>query len=445
MPQQPTTAKVITLGCSKNTVDSEVLLKQLAENRWSIAGDGEDADVAIINTCGFIEAAKQESIETILEAVRLKEEGKIARVVVMGCLSERYAAELKKEIPEVDAFIGSNAVEKVVEAVGGSFRNELLGERMLTTPRHFAYLKISEGCDRPCSFCSIPLMRGKHVSKPMERVLLEARRLAALGVRELILIAQDSTYYGLDLYGKRVLSTLLAQLATVDGIEWIRLMYAYPSGFPEDLLEQFAVNPKLCPYIDIPLQHCADPVLASMKRGITGEQIRSLLRRLRGAAPEMTIRTTLIVGYPAEGEREFEELMAFVRETRFDRLGVFPYSQEDGTSAFPLGDPVPAEVKEERRNTIMALQREVSLEKNRSLIGGVQRVLVDEAIEGGAIGRTKMDAPEIDNEVTIHARGRIAPGTLCDVRIVDAEEYDLFAVPLNGAGEGYSHGEGDPG
>ncbi len=429
MRDTPKKTRVITLGCSKNTVDSEVLLKQLAENNCPIATDGEDSEIAIINTCGFIEAAKQESIETILQAVRLKEEGRLAKVIVMGCLSERYASELKKEIPEVDAFFGSNAIDRVVEAAGGKYKKELLGERMVTTPRHFAYLKISEGCDRPCSFCSIPIMRGKHVSKPAERVVLEARRLAALGVRELILIAQDSTYYGLDLYGKRSLARLLADLAGVEGIEWIRLMYAYPAGFPEDVIEQFATNPKLCPYIDLPLQHISDPVLMSMKRGITRERIHALLGRLRTSVPEMTIRTTLIVGYPNEGEEEFRELLDFVRAARFDRLGVFPYSLEDGTSAFALGDPILQEVKEARRGAIMAVQSEVSHENNRRLVGTVRRVLVDEVIAGGAIGRTVQDAPEIDNEVTIRTPDRLAAGEFTNVLITDAAEYDLFGVP----------------
>ncbi len=307
---------------------------------------------------------------------------------------------------------------------------------MLTTPRHFAYLKISEGCDRPCSFCSIPIMRGTHVSKPAERVLLEAKRLAALGVRELILIAQDSTYYGLDLYGKRALASLLADLAGVEGIEWIRLMYAYPAGFPEDVIEQFVTNPKLCPYLDLPLQHISDPVLASMKRGITREKIHALVETLRRNVPGITLRTTLIVGYPNEGEKEFSELLAFVRATRFDRLGVFPYSLEDGTSAYPLGDPVPQEVKEERRSAIMSVQSGISREKNQRLVGSVLRVLVDDVVDGGAVGRTVMDAPEIDNEVTIHTMDRLAPGEFYDAHIADAEEYDLFGVP---AGSGALH------
>ncbi len=439
MREVPKKTRVITLGCSKNTVDSEVLLKQLAENNCTIANDGEESEIAIINTCGFIEAAKQESIETILQAVRLKEEGRLAKVIVMGCLSERYAPELKKEIPEVDAFFGSNAIDGVVEAAGGRYKSELLGERMLTTPRHFAYLKISEGCDRPCSFCSIPLMRGKHVSKPSERVLLEAQRLAALGVREIILIAQDSTYYGLDLYGKRTLARLLADLAGVEGIEWIRLMYAYPAGFPEDVIEQFVTNPRLCPYLDLPLQHISDPVLTSMKRGITRERIHALVDALRTNVPGITLRTTLIVGYPNEGEEEFKELLDFVHATRFDRLGVFPYSLEDGTSAHPLGDPVPQEVKEARRSAIMSAQSGISLANNQRLVGSVLRVLVDDAVEGGAVGRTVMDAPEIDNEVTIHTTDRLAPGEFCDVQIADAEEYDLFGVPA-AAARGQSHG-----
>ena len=309
----PKTVRVITLGCSKNTVDSEELMRQLQGNDWTVSGEGGPADVAVINTCGFIEEAKKESIETILAAVERKRRGEFGKVVVMGCLSQRYAAALQTEIPEIDALVGANKIDAVVGTLGGETKHELLGERALTTPAHFAYLKISEGCDRPCSFCAIPLMRGGHVSKPLERVVLEARRLAALGVRELVLIAQDSTCYGLDLYGRREIAKLLREVSRVDGIEWIRLMYAFPSGFPEDLLEEIAVNPKVCKYLDIPVQHVSDRVLASMRRGITSEGLRTLIGKIRAAVPGIALRTTLIAGYPGEGEREFVELLEFVR------------------------------------------------------------------------------------------------------------------------------------
>jgi ribosomal protein S12 methylthiotransferase len=422
---------VITLGCSKNVVDSEVLMKQIQHNNWELAADPDDADIAIINTCGFIEAAKQESIDTILQAVELKKEGRLKKVIVMGCLSERYAVDLKKEIPEVDAYIGANKMDQVVTALGGDYKYELLGERYLTTPQHFAYLKISEGCDRPCSFCSIPLMRGGHISKPMDRIVLEAERLAALGVKELILIAQDSTYYGLDLYGKRILSTLLERLANVDGIEWMRLMYAFPTGFPEDILEQFNTNPKLCRYLDMPVQHVSDQVLTSMRRGITSKRLRELIARIRLNVPDIALRTTLIVGYPNEGKQEFNELLEFVRETRFDRLGVFTYSQEDGTTAYPLADPVPQEVKEERLNRIMEAQRNISLSKNQQMIGKKVKVLIDRKETDEAIGRTERDAPEVDNEITIHSAVKLSIGHFYNATVVDADEYDLFAVPAD--------------
>jgi len=431
MPGRKEKINLITLGCSKNTVDSEVLMKQLAGNEWELSESSDGSDIAIINTCGFIEAAKKESIDTILQAVALKNEGRLKKVVVMGCLSERYAEELKKEIPGVDAFVGANKMHEVVQVLGGEYKRELLGERMLTTPRHFAYLKISEGCDRPCSFCSIPLMRGKHVSKPMDRVLLEARRLAALGVKEIILIAQDSTYYGLDLHGKRTLSTLLEKLGEVEGIEWIRLMYAFPTGFPEDILDQFNTNPKLCRYIDMPVQHASDIVLTSMRRGITSKKLKELIDRVKTTVPGIALRTTVIVGYPNEGEKEFDELAQFVEHTRFDRLGVFTYSQEDGTTAFPLGDPVPVDVKEKRRDRIMEIQRSISREKNERLIGKTVNVLIDRRDGETAIGRTEIDAPEIDNEIAIQSARHLSAGQFCAATIVDVEEYDLFAVPAD--------------
>jgi ribosomal protein S12 methylthiotransferase len=432
------TVRVITLGCSKNTVDSEELMRQLEGNDFVVAAPGDKsgrADIAIINTCGFIEDAKRESIETILAAVEAKKRGEFGKVVVMGCLSERYAAALREDIPGIDALVGANKVDRVVEAVGGESKHELLGERMLTTPTHFAYLKISEGCDRPCSFCAIPLMRGTHVSKPLERVVLEARRLAALGVKEIVLIAQDSTYYGLDLYGRREIAKLLREVSAVDGIEWIRVMYAFPSGFPEDLLEEIAVNPKVCKYLDMPVQHASDAMLASMRRGITGAGLRTLVGKIRRGVPGIALRTTLIVGYPGEGEREFDELIAFVRETEFDRLGVFEYSREDDTTAFPLGDPVPAEEKLRRRMEVMETQKLISLRKNEEKIGTRLRVLVDRPEGDGFAGRTEQDAPEVDNEVFIQAGepgSGIAPGHFSTVTIVDAVEYDLFGIPVPG-------------
>jgi ribosomal protein S12 methylthiotransferase len=429
MPAKDKKVNIITLGCSKNVVDSEVLMKQLQLDDWEISDTSDGSSIAVINTCGFIESAKEESVETILQAVQLKKEGRLTKVVVMGCLSERYAAELRREIPEVDAFIGANKMDQVVLALGADLKQELLGERLLTTPQHFAYLKISEGCDRPCSFCSIPLMRGGHVSKPADRVLTEARRLAALGVKELVLIAQDSTYYGLDLSGKRTLAALLEQLGAVDGIEWIRLMYAFPSGFPLDILEQLRDNPKVCRYLDMPVQHVAEGVLSSMKRGIGSASLRRLIATIRDTVPDIALRTTLIVGYPTEGEREFEELLAFVKETAFDRLGVFTYSLEDGTSAYPLGDPVPVEVKEERRNRIMEAQQEISLKSNERCIGNLVKVLVDRREGPLAVGRTERDAPEVDNEVTIQEAGGLRVGEFCHVEITEAQEYDLIGVP----------------
>jgi ribosomal protein S12 methylthiotransferase len=421
---------IITLGCSKNVVDSEVLMGHLKQSNIELSPTSDEADVAVINTCGFIEAAKQESIDTILQAVALKKEGKLKKVVVMGCLSERYAADLRKEIPEVDVYIGANKMDAVAVELGADLKKELLGERLLTTPKHFAYLKISEGCDRPCSFCSIPLMRGGHVSKPMERILLEARRLASLGVKELILIAQDSTYYGLDLYGKRVLADLLEKLSRIEGIEWIRLMYAFPTGFPVDILRQINDNSKLCKYLDMPVQHVADPVLTSMRRGITSDRLRGLIGQIRNEVPGIALRTTLIVGYPNEGDKEFEELLSFVKETQFERLGVFSYSQEDGTTAYPLGDPVPQELKDERKAIIMETQRDISLARNRTHVGTTMRVLIDSVDQGVAFGRTEFDAPEVDNEVSVTMSKECTVGQFTEVSIVDAEEYDLFAVPV---------------
>lgn len=428
--------RLVSLGCSKNTVDSEELLRQFQINNWDLAVDHEEADIAVINTCGFIEEAKHESLETILEAVRLKRQGRLRKVVVMGCLSERYARDLHAEIPEIDAIVGANKLADVVRVLGGNYKHELLGERLLLTPAHYAYLKISEGCDNPCSFCAIPLMRGKHTSRPIERILSEAGRLAEGGVKELILIAQDSTYYGLDIYGEQVLARLLRRLGEVGGIEWLRLMYAFPAKFPVDVLEEFRANPKLCRYIDIPFQHISDRVLRSMRRGISSRATRELIDTIRSSVPGVALRTTLIVGYPGEGEREFAELLRFVEETEFDRLGAFAYSQEEDTAAYALGDPVPRDVKGERVAAIMEAQQKISLRKNRAKIGRTMRILIDSRDAREAFGRSEYDAPEIDNEVTIHAAEGVSVGEFCDVSVVDAGEYDLFCELKKRGGKG---------
>ncbi len=428
---------VVTMGCSKNLVDSEALLGQLKRGSASLVSDIDLADVAVINTCGFIESSKQESLDAIFEALERKKRGELKKVIVMGCLAERYRRELAAEIPEVDAIFGSNQLQDVVTELGVDYKQELLGERVLTTPSHFAYLKISEGCDHPCSFCAIPLMRGKHRTKPIEAILEEANHLASRGVKELILIGQDTTYYGLDLYGGRQLKRLLLELSEVSGIEWIRLMYAYPAKFPLEILEAFQQSPKLCRYLDMPVQHASDEVLKSMRRGITNRATRDLIHRIKDAVPDIALRTTLIVGYPNETDREFQELHDFVGEMEFHRLGVFTYSQEDDTIAFPLADPVPAEIKEQRRDAIMALQKEVSAQRNNALVGSTVRVLIDRHEDGFAVGRTEWDAPEIDQEVYVKEGERFAAGftaecadgNFCQVKIVDAVEYDLYAIP----------------
>jgi ribosomal protein S12 methylthiotransferase len=418
---------VVTLGCSKNTVDSEVLLGQLIGGKANVVDNVEDADIAVINTCGFIDAAKQESIDAILEAVQRKKDGKLKKVVVMGCLSERFAKDLAVEIPDVDAYFGSHHLSNVVRELGIDYREELLGERQLTTPSHFAYLKISEGCDNPCSFCAIPLMRGLHVSKPLERIADETRGLVARGVKELIVIGQDTTYYGLDLYGDRVLDRLLREVAAVDGIEWVRLMYAYPTKFPKKILEVFRENPKLCRYLDIPVQHASDEVLKSMRRGGTRRGLQELLLEIKEAVPEIGLRTTLIVGYPNESEQDFQQLCDFVAEMKFHRLGVFTYSQEEGTTAFGLGDPIPHEVKEERRAHVMELQQQISEERNTSLIGTTVKVLIDRDDGEFFVGRTEWDAPEIDQEVLVRATPELRVGSFIMATVTDTTEYDLYA------------------
>jgi ribosomal protein S12 methylthiotransferase len=430
MPRRaPARIAVLTLGCSKNTVDSEVLLRQLDANAFAVTADPDDADVLIVNTCGFIDAAKEESVTTVLRAARRKSDGKLRKLYVAGCLSERYRDELREQIPEVDRFFGVTAFREIVEELGGLYRRELLGERHLTTPAHYAWLKISEGCDNPCSFCAIPIMRGGHVSKPLPDVLAEARGLAAQGVKELILIGQDTTYYGLDTDGRRTLASLLDALADVEGIAWVRLMYAYPAHFPMDILPLLRERPTLCSYLDMPVQHIHDGVLRSMRRGITGARTRDLIARIRDAVPGITLRTTLITGYPGEDNGAFEELLRFVEETRFDRLGVFPYSVEDGTGALPLGDPIASTVKEERRARLMEAQSAISLAHNRAKIGTTLPVLIDRAEGEYLIGRSEADAPEVDGEVLIAGCGdhrSALIGSFASVTIDDATEYDLI-------------------
>ncbi len=418
---------VVTLGCPKNLVDSEYLLGQLKHSSVQLVANANDADTVIINTCGFIKDAKQESIDAIMEAVGKKNHGELKKIVVMGCLSERFKKELAAEIPEVDSFFGTNQLPDVLKDLSVDYKSELLGERLLTTPMHYAYLKISEGCDNPCSFCAIPLMRGQHRSKPIEEVVHEARLLAKKGVKELIVIAQDTTFYGLDLYGERRLAKLLGELNGIEGIEWIRLMYAYPAKFPLDVIEAFQKFPKLCRYIDIPIQHCSDSVLKSMRRGITQRSTRDLLLRLKCEISDVALRTTLIVGYPNETEDDFKALCDFVKEMRFHRLGVFTYSEEEGTAAFELGDTVSEEIKEERQATVMEIQKDISEQHNASLIGKKVKVLIDSQDAEFFIGRTEWDAPEIDQEVFVRSGQPLKAGTFHTVSITDAVEYDLFA------------------
>jgi len=418
---------VVTLGCPKNLVDTEYLLGQLKHSSIQIVANSDEADTVIINTCGFIKDAKQESIDAIVEAVEKKKRGRLKKIVVMGCLSERFRRELAADIPEVDSFYGTNQLTAVLKDIGVDYKSELLGERFLTTPVHYAYLKISEGCDNPCSFCAIPLMRGKHRSRPIEEIMIEARMLAENGVKELIVIAQDTTYFGLDLYGERRLAKLLGELNSVDGIEWIRLMYAYPAKFPLDVIEAFQKFPKLCRYIDIPIQHTSDDVLKSMRRGLTERSTRDLLLRLKSDISGIALRTTLIVGYPNETEEDFNALCEFVKEMRFHRLGVFTYSEEEGTAAYILGDPISEEIKLERQAAVMEIQKEISMHHNESLIGKTVRVLIDSHDGEFFIGRTEWDAPEIDQEVFVRSSRILKTGTFHTVTITDAVEYDLFA------------------
>ena len=421
---------VITLGCSKNVVDSEHLMAQLAAAGYEVVFDSEstDAKVVVINTCGFIGDAKKESIDTILAAVRAKEEGLIERLFVIGCLSERYADELREEIPEVDEYFGVNDWADIVAALGGEHKAELATERVLTTPQHYAYLKISEGCNWLCGYCAIPLIRGKHISVPMEDILDEARKLAARGVREIMVIAQDTTYYGIDLYGRRRLADLLTELCRIEGIEWIRLHYAYPAAFPEDVIEVMAREPKICKYLDIPFQHISDNMLSAMKRRHTKAEALELVERLRRLIPDIALRTTLLVGYPGETLQDIAELEEFVREVRFDRLGVFPYSEEEGTySATQLKDDVDEQEKECRAARIMQIQEQISLENNLARVGRVMRVMVDSRQGDYYVARSEYDSPEVDQEILIPCELRqLRRGRFYDVRITGAEDYDLF-------------------
>lgn len=424
---------IITLGCAKNLFDSEIIINQLKNNDFDVHHNAnlDQAPIVIINTCGFIGPAKEESVQTILQCTAAKKEGIIKKVYVAGCLSHRYKEDLKKEIPEVDAYFGTSDFQRILKTLKADYKKELVGERILTTPGHYAYLKISEGCDRPCSFCAIPLMRGKHKSFPIEHLVKQAQTLANQGVKELLIIAQDSTYYGLDLYGERKLAELLKQLSKVDGIEWIRLHYAYPGGFPLDVLDVINESPKICKYIDIPLQHISDSILKSMRRGTTKKRTYELLETIKKRIPGIAIRTTLITGYPGETDHDFEELLSFVKEIEFDRLGVFTYSHEEGTHAFSLKDDVPEKVKSERCNIIMETQQNISLKKNKSLIDHTINVMIDLIEKDHIIGRTEKDSPEIDNEVIfskIQNNSNLTPGMIVPVRITDAEPYDLFGV-----------------
>ena len=420
---------IVTLGCAKNLVDSEVLMTQLKGNKKDVFHQREDInpDIVIINTCGFIDKAKQESIDTILKHAKEKEDGIIKKLYVTGCLSERYKDDLKTDIPEVDGFYGTRDLPELLKNFEAKYRNELLGDRIITTDSHYAYLKISEGCDRPCSFCAIPLMRGRHISKPIDQIIFEAKNLVRNGVREIMLIAQDSTYYGIDIYKKRAMSELLKKLSDVEGLDWIRIHYAYPAGFPMDIIEVMRERDNICNYLDIPLQHGSTNMLKIMKRGITREKTDELIKNIRDINPEIALRTTLIAGHPGETERDFQEMYDFVERSQFDRLGIFTYSHEEGTSAHKLEDDVPEQVKRSRSNKIMALQQKISTEKNKNKVGKTVKVLVDRVDANNYYGRTEQDSPEVDNEVIIPSKEmHLRVGDFYDVKITDSKEYDLI-------------------
>tara|TARA_B100000989_G_scaffold99623_1_gene72677 strand:- start:1102 stop:2403 length:1302 start_codon:yes stop_codon:yes gene_type:complete len=424
------TINVITLGCSKNIYDSEVLMGQLRACGKDVVHE-KQGNIVVVNTCGFIDNAKEESVNTILEQIQKKEAGNVDKVYVTGCLSERYKSDLEKEIPQVDKYFGTTDLPQLLKVLEADYQHELVGERILTSPKHYAYMKIAEGCDRPCSFCAIPLMRGKHKSTPIEDLVKQAKYLAKEGVKELILIAQDLTYYGLDLYKKRRLAALLKELVKVEGIEWIRLHYAFPTGFPEDVLKVIREEDKICAYLDIPLQHIADPILKSMRRGTTQAKTTALLKKFRSEVPNIILRTSLIVGYPGETEEDFEILKNWVRAMRFERLGCFTYSHEENTHAQRLNDDVPDDVKQQRSNTIMEIQSQISWEHNQSCIGKTYRCLVDRKEGNNYVGRTFMDSPDVDNEVLIDAsQNYLKQGEFTQVRIIEASDYDLLGIPV---------------
>ena len=420
---------VVTLGCSKNVFDSEVLMAQLKANKFEVEHEAkqDDSEIVIINTCGFIDNAKQESIDTILRFVEAKKDGQVDKLYVMGCLSQRYRDDLEKEIPEVDAFFGTRELQRILKTLKADYKHELVGERLLTTPSHFAYFKISEGCSRHCSFCAIPLMRGKHESVPMEELVTRAKGLAAQGVKELILIAQDLTFYGLDLYKKRNLAELLEKLVEVEGIDWIRLHYAFPTGFPMDVLDVINKHPKICKYLDMPLQHASTKILTAMRRGTTREKTDKLVDEIRAKVPGIAIRSTLIVGYPGETEEDFQEMYDWVAEKKFERLGVFTYSHEEDTHAHQFEDDVPAKVKQERADAIMELQAGISYELNQRHVGKVMNVLFDRVESGYFIGRTEFDSPEVDNEVLVTVKDNyVRIGDFAPILITHADHYDLY-------------------
>jgi ribosomal protein S12 methylthiotransferase len=424
---------VVTLGCSKNIYDSEVMMAQLKANHFDVVHESSelDAEIVIINTCGFIESAKEESVNAIVEYADAKKAGDVDKLYVTGCLSQRYGKELQQEIPEVDSFFGTRELPKLLKTLKANYKQELVGERLLTTPSHYAYFKIAEGCDRPCSFCAIPLMRGKHRSKPIEELVDSAVKLVDGGTKELILIAQDLTYYGLDLYRKRNLSELLKHLSDINGLEWIRLHYAYPSGFPMDILKVMAERDNICNYLDIPLQHGSTEMLQSMRRGITREKTSELLMEIREQVPNIAVRTTLIAGYPGEKEEHFEEMKEWVQQSRFDRLGCFTYSHEENTHAYNLKDDVPTDVKNARAEEIMNIQSDISYQNNQLMVGKNYRVLVDKVEGGYYVGRTEYDSPEVDNEVLIKATNvELEIGNFVDVKIEKADFYDLFGNPI---------------
>ncbi|MBT8317079.1 MAG: 30S ribosomal protein S12 methylthiotransferase RimO [Lutibacter sp.] len=424
---------VVTLGCSKNIYDSEVLMGQLKANNKQVVHEDEndDGNIVVINTCGFIGDAKEESINTILHYVNKKEEGEVDRVYVSGCLSERYKPDLEKEIPNVDEYFGTHDLPNLLKVLDADYKHELIGERLTTTPTHYAYLKIAEGCDRPCSFCAIPLMRGKHVSTPIESLVIEATKLAKKGIKELILIAQDLTYYGLDIYKRRALADLLKELVKIDGVEWIRLHYAFPTGFPLDVLEVIHNEAKVCNYLDIPLQHINDDILKSMRRGTSHEKTTNLIAEFRKSVPNMAIRTTLIVGYPGETESAFQELKEWVQEMRFERLGAFAYSHEENTHAANLVDDVPEEIKQQRVSEIMDIQSQISFELNQEKVDQIFKVLIDRKDGNQFIGRTEFDSPDVDNEVLIDAtKHYVQVGKFANVKITSATEFDLYGEPV---------------